>query len=59
MALDFDYVDFVVRYVPSYGYLPILFINGKEVMRGEFKKTAELALKTNEANFNKLKEALD
>jgi len=36
--------DLIVRVVEGYGYLPIIVQDGKEVYRGEFQETAELAL---------------
>lgn len=35
--------DIIVRFVPNYGYLPILIADGKEVYRGDFQKTAQQA----------------
>lgn len=32
--------DVIVRYVPHYGYLPIVTIDEKEVYRGEFQSQA-------------------
>ena len=37
--------DFVIRFVPKLGYLPIIIVDGEEVYRGEYKKTPEQALK--------------
>lgn len=36
--------DIIIRKVPNYGWLPIIMIDGKEQYRGEFRKTAEVAL---------------
>lgn len=36
--------DLVVRHVPGCGYVPLLIINGEEVYRGEFEKSAQIAL---------------
>ena len=36
-------IDIVVRCVPSYGYLPIVTVDGKEVYRGEFQPDAQSA----------------
>ena len=39
-------VDFIIRLVPNYGYLPIIEKDGVEVFRGSFKKTSAAALET-------------
>ena len=36
-------MDFVIRCVPGYGFLPIIKEDEKEVYRGEFQKSADLA----------------
>lgn len=36
--------DIIIRKVPHYGWLPIITIDGEEKYRGEFQKTAQLAL---------------
>lgn len=52
MLKNYEFVDFTVRYVPSVGYLPMLVNeNGKELYRGEFKTTAQAALKASLAMF--------
>ena len=38
-----DY-DLICRYVPNYGWLPIVLVEGKEFFRGSFQPTAEAAL---------------
>lgn len=38
-----EYLDITVRFVPMYGWLPIISINGKEKFRGSFYKTQALA----------------
>jgi len=38
-----EYYDITVRYVPNYGWLPIIFVVGKERFRGSFYKTREQA----------------
>lgn len=38
-------IDFVIRLVPYYGYLPIVMLDQKEVFRGSFKETPAEALK--------------
>lgn len=35
-----NYTDLVARFVPGYGYLPIVTKNNKEVYRGEFQRSA-------------------
>lgn len=45
-----EYYDIVVRFVPHYGYLPIVIAydekhSSEEVYRGEFKKTSDDAFK--------------
>lgn len=46
MLKDYEFIDFTVRYIPSYGYLPLIVNeNRKELYRGEFKRTAGDALK--------------
>ena len=35
--------DIIVRYVKGLGYLPMLVVDGKEVYRGEYQKTAQAA----------------
>ena len=37
-------IEYIIRIVPQYGFLPILKVNGNEVYRGEFARTAEQAL---------------
>lgn len=37
-------LDIIIRQVPDYGYLPIITVDGEEKYRGEFQKTAQLAL---------------
>ena len=37
-------MDYIARLVDGYGYLPIIERDGKEIYRGEFAKTPELAL---------------
>lgn len=37
-------LDIIIRQVPNYGYLPIITVDGVEKYRGEFQKTAQLAL---------------
>lgn len=38
-----EYLDITVRFVPNYGWLPIISQDGKERFRGSFYKTQELA----------------
>jgi hypothetical protein len=39
------FIDYVVRFVPGYGYLPLVIVNAtEEKFRGDFYKTAEEAL---------------
>jgi hypothetical protein len=38
-----EMTDIIIRFVADYGYLPIITVDGKEVYRGEFKKTAQEA----------------
>jgi hypothetical protein len=40
---DYD-IDIVLRSVGSYGYIPIVILGRVEVYRGEFQKTASIAL---------------
>ena len=48
--------DLIIRVVHGCGYLPILTIDGKEVYRGEFRKTPEQALHAVENMFNNMLE---
>ncbi len=57
MLKNYEFVDFTVRFVPSVGYLPMLVNeNGKELYRGEFKRTAKDALEAALKMFAQLNE---
>lgn len=44
MSAEDGIFDVVLRYVPRYGWLYLLVIDGKEEARGEFKPCASAAL---------------
>jgi len=49
-------MDFIVRFVQGYGYLPILIVDGEEVYRGEFKKSPQQAFESVMARVDKIYE---
>jgi hypothetical protein len=57
MLKDYQFVDFTVRFVPKFGYLPILVSDtGKELYRGEFKYVAKDAFEAALKMFAQLNE---
>ena len=47
-------IDIIIRIVPGYGFLPIITKDGKELYRGEFTQSAELALSKAEVMLEKI-----
>ena len=52
--MTYEYIDIKIRFVPNYGFLPIIDAGQKEVYRGEFKATPQEALTKAINRFDKL-----
>jgi hypothetical protein len=47
------FVDYIVRQVDGYGFLPIVVVNGQEIYRGEYRLTfREAVIYAEEAGYN-------
>ena len=55
----FEYIDIVVRYVPRYGFMPIVKVENEERFRGSFYPTSAAAFEIAEVAVAVVEKALN